>query len=780
MLHDTTIIAHCTEGGEEQSLHDHVEGVALQIRRNLTEAGLKQLIPLGELLGRLHDAGKAQPAFQSYIRGESATKAPHSAAGALLATKLLPTLPKGSPLKRTRIAQLLSYAISGHHRGLYNYAELQSKLKDIDTKDRCKKAEAALSELMSEIQSWVKEHGARTEAYLRKLASRAEEEEQAQALIRLLFSCLVDADFLDTEAFMDEERKGHRHEATSGYAPLEILRDRLTKHMEGFSTEGKINEARRAFLNQCREHGRTCPKGYYSLFLPTGGGKTLSSMAWALETALKHQAKRIIYVIPYTSIITQTAGIFREIFGEEHVLEHHSDISFSGEESSQEAERYERTRLLAENWDAPIIVTTNVQFFESLFSHKVSRSRKVHSIANSVVVFDEVQMFPTEFLHPMLRLLEDLRWIYHTQLLFCSATLPPFDKDHSSTFKKVNDFHQLSDAIQPIVPEDPELFKIFDRVVYHLEEKVYTTKELAQELAQELAKHTSALCVVNSRRDASQIYHALLEEGKEAHDVIHLSRNMCSAHLKERIAKVRQRLKAGIPTLVISTQLIEAGVDIDLPIVYRAMSGLNSIVQAGGRCNREGKLPVPGEVHVFSLSDGGKAVKAIAQGQNATRFLLDNSEGQTYTSIPLELIEAYYHRYYASIKSFDEKNIKEDLYSEECEDWEFDFEKASIKFKLIEDVGCELFVPYGRGKGLLEGLQKQTLYLNHRTMRELQQYHVSVYNEEYKKLVEARLLSKIIVDRETGKSLLVLEPQGYDEAVGVCTTNPLLDEPLFG
>ena len=771
----TTLIAHTSDSGN-QSLSEHAEGVARYCIQFLKQAGLPKLAPLGELLAVLHDAGKAQSAFQNYILGKSEQKAPHSAAGALLATKLLPSHSKGYPLKRTRIAQLLAYAISGHHRGLYDYGELENKLKDIDTKDRCKKAEGALSELMSEVQNWVKEHGAKTEAYLRKLASRVEEEEQAQALIRLLFSCLVDADFLDTEAFMDEERKEHRHEATRGYATLEVLRDRLTEHMEGFSTEGKINEARRAFLNQCRAHGRTCAKGYYSLFLPTGGGKTLSSMTWALETALKHKAQRIIYVIPYTSIITQTAGIFREIFGEENVLEHHSDITFSGGEASQETERYERTRLLAENWDAPIIVTTNVQFFESLFSHKVSRSRKVHSIANSVVVFDEVQMFPTEFLHPMLRLLEDLRCIYHTQLLFCSATLPPFDKDHSSSFKKVNDFHQLSEAIQPIVPEDPERFKVFDRVVYHLEEKEYTTKELAEKLAQ----HDSALCIVNSRRDASQLYQALLEEGKEAQDVIHLSRNMCSAHLKERITEIRHRLKAGIPTIVISTQLIEAGVDIDLPIVYRAMSGLDSIIQAGGRCNREGKQPAPGKVYVFSLSDGGKAFDAIAQGQNATRFLLDNDKEHTRSSMPLELIEAYYDRYYASIKSFDEKNIKEDLYSEECEDWEFDFEKASIKFKLIEDAGCELFVPYGRGKELLEGLQKQTLYLNHRTMRELQQYHVSVHDKEYKELKEARLLSKIIVDRETGKSILVLEPQGYDEARGVCTTNPLLDEPLFG
>ena len=211
------------------------------------------------------------------------------------------------------------------------------------------------------------------------------------------------------------------------------------------------------------------------------------------------------------------------------------------------------------------------------------------------------------------------------------------------------------------------------------------------------------------------------------------------------------------------------------------MSGLDSIVKAGGRCNREGKRPAPGEVYVFFLSDGGKALGAIARGQNATRFLLDNDKEHTRSSMPLELIEAYYDRYYASIESFDTKDIVESLYDEEeAKRWQFDFEKASIKFKLIEEVNCDLFVPYGRGKELLEGLEKHTLYLNHRTLRELQQYHVSVHNKKYEELEKARLLSKIIVDRETGKSILVLVPQGYDEALGVCTTNPLLDEPLFG
>ena len=256
---------------------------------------------------------------------------------------------------------------------------------------------------------------------------------------------------------------------------------------------------------------------------------------------------------------------------------------------------------------------------------------------------------------------------------------------------------------------------------------------------------------------------------------------MCSAHLKERIAEIRQRLKEDIPTIVISTQLIEAGVDIDLPIVYRAISGLDSIVQAGGRCNREGKRPVPGEVYVFSLSDGSKAVGAIAQGQHATRFLLDNREAETYTSIPLELIEAYYRRYYSSIGSFDTKHVLEDLYDEEeAKRWRFDFEQASDAFRLIDNVDHDLFVPYARGKDLIEELQRQTLRLDRRTMRELQQYHVSISKWKYEELKEARLLSEVVVNRDTKQTILVLAPQGYDETLGVCTTNPLLDEPLFG
>ena len=237
---------------------------------------------------------KAQSAFQNYILGKSTIKAPHSAAGALLATCPLYELSKELKLKKLpRTAQLLAYAISGHHRGLYDSEGLQSQLKGIDCKDRYEKTSKVLSGLRSEVQIWVKDHAMSIEDSLRELSKQVGVTEQAQALIRLLFSCLVDADFLDTEAFMDEERKVRRHDATCGYTSLKDLR---------------------AFLDQCRAHGRTCAKGYYSLFLPTGGGKTLSSMAWALETALKHEAQRIIYVIPYTSIITQTAGIFREIF----------------------------------------------------------------------------------------------------------------------------------------------------------------------------------------------------------------------------------------------------------------------------------------------------------------------------------------------------------------------------------------------------------------------------------------------------------------------------------
>lgn len=778
MTYPADLIAHRKEDNQEQPLSEHAKGVARWCAQFMRQAGLPELAPLAGLLGQLHDIGKAQPAFQRYIRGASAGKEPHSAPGALLACSLLHELQVKLPLSKrlVRTAQLLAYAISGHHRGLYDYVGLQSICDKADTKDRCEKTLEALPQVRPYVKAWIQKHGEATERYLQQLADGF----RAQSIIRLLFSCLVDADFLDTEAFMDIERGDRRSQATEGYASLSELRDRLQEHTDGFKADTPVNEARRHFLNACREHGRTCERGFYSLFLPTGGGKTLSSMAWALETALHHGAQRIIYVIPYTSIITQTAGIFRSIFGEANVLEHHSDVSFIGSSEADERESYDRTRLLAENWDAPIIVTTNVQFFESLFSHKVSRSRKVHHVAGSVVVFDEVQMFPTEFLNPMLRFIEDLSLVYGTQLLFCSATIPSFDKDHNSRYSYRQNFYALP-SLQEVVPIVPEHFKPFERVIYHLKEQTQTIAELASTLRE----YPSALCVVNSRRDAARLYQELLNQGAKAEDVVHLSRNMCSAHLKERLAEVRERLKAGVPTLVVSTQLIEAGVDIDLPVVFRAMSGLDSIIQAGGRCNREGRLDRPGEVFVFSLSDGSQPFGAIAQGQEATRHLQENNKiDLDQTSMTPEQIGAYYARYYGSVGEFDLSKVSDDLYEAgACKRWQIDFQTASEKVKLIDDEGqYDLFVPYKEGKKLLDAIREYPQYLNRRQMRQLQRYHITISQRRMSELHQAGLVSAIEIkeDKPSDRMLWALVPEAYDEALGILPDNPFLAEPLIG
>ena len=509
------------------------------------------------------------------------------------------------------------------------------------------------------------------------------------------------------------------------------MRAQLEEYVSHFNREGRINEARAAFLDQCRNHGRKAQRKIYSLTLPTGAGKTVSSMMWALEHAIAQGCERIIYVIPYTSIITQTAQTFRDIFGADQVLEHHSDVDVK--ERPDEAMEY--TKLMTENWDVPLVVTTNVQFFESLYAHRVSRCRKLHNICNSVVVFDEVQMFPPRLLNPILRVVESLHYVFRVEPLFCTATLPVFDEDILSDSKRIgHEFFFLEEPIQEVVPYDAKLFAPFDKVRYNWDLLKLSTEELAERLT----KHESFLCIVNSRNDAARLYTALQAQEKSGEGLIHLSRRMCSAHIQERIEEICRRLKAGEPVRVVSTQLVEAGVDLDFPVVYRAMAGLDSVMQAAGRCNREGRMAEPGEVYIFSLTDGTNALGEMSWAQGALEDLLDRLAQQ---EVPQrEEIERYYKAFYNDVDCFDNKKTREkdkrvspllwDVDDERCEELRFDYETASEYFKYIEDQSTAIVVPYGdAGIAIIKKLQSN-LPLTRQEYRQMNRLTVSLYEKD--------------------------------------------------
>lgn len=689
------MIAHIKpqEGGFAlQSYREHARGVAELCSRfaaELTSDARWQT--MGYVLGLLHDYGKLQEDFQRYIEAASGYtsrqtphRAPHSATGAIL-------LRQQSELEH-QLLNTISYCISGHHRGLYDANEMKKRLQTLDEQQRLTRAR----EDAPDDTAWTIEALHEALEALRAKSPYADcEAEDYPLIVRMLFSCLVDADFLDTELFMDKEKSEKRkHKTETDFA---ALRDKFHDYTKEFKADSPINQARAAFLLQCHTHGATADRGIYSLFLPTGGGKTVSSMAWALEMAIRHKARHIIYVIPYTSIITQTAETFRKIFGEEVVLEHHSDIDITDEE------RHNENKFLAENWDAPIIVTTNVQLFESLYSHRVSRCRKLHNIARSIIVCDEVQMFPTERLNPMLRAIESLYAAFDTSILLCTATQPLFTEDLSSAFKRsTHELEPLGFDVEPIVTYDTETFSLFDRADFHLTPLPLSTEELALRLRE----HSSALCVVNNRKDARLVYEQLkkVEENPEV-KLFHLSRMMCSAHLKAVLKEIKKRMKDDLPTKVISTQLIEAGVDLDFPVVYRANASLISIIQAGGRCNRNGQREEKGEVFVFDLTDGGKPFGEINMGIDATNAIRDRHLESIAVHDPA-IIREYYWNFYSRAGEFDKNGVWEKL-MEKIDEFGFDFECTSRNFHLIEDkVEYDLFVPYGEeGKQLVTDLR---------------------------------------------------------------------------
>jgi CRISPR-associated endonuclease/helicase Cas3 len=530
----------------------------------------------------------------------------------------------------------------------------------------------------------------------------------------MLFSCLVDADYMDTERFMQPDNYAQR----SGFDSLVTLKQRFDSFMETLSSSAQpslINIKRSDVLDKCRKAG-LLHEGIFNLTVPTGGGKTLSSLAFALEHAIKYDKKRIIVAIPYTSIITQTAQVFRNIFGNENVVEHHSNLDGDTLSAKQ--------KLATENWDAPIIVTTNVQLFESLYSNRSSHCRKLHNLSHSILILDEAQMLPIEFLKPILSSLNTLVKLFDVTLLCTTATQPVLSGKIGSREAMFSGFKR---EVTDIVTNAAELTKDFKRVTIELPEEINTVTSF-DEIADELKNYEQVLCIVNTRKESQNLYSKMPET------TLHLSRMMCSAHILDTIKVIKDRLLNNQPVRVISTQLIEAGVDIDFPIVYRAFAGLDSIAQAAGRCNREGHLNkkgLLGKVKVFN-SEKGIPPGYMRKSADVLKEMLLIDKHIDLLS-PLTMTK-YFEGAFSKVNNFDKPDIKDLLWKDERY-MKFQFATAARDFKLIDDAGSKSFVVrYHEGADYIEMLKNKgpESWL----MRKLQHYTVSVREADFKELVK--------------------------------------------
>lgn len=677
----------------EHPLAEHLKETA----RLAIEYGPPEAAPWLQLAGLWHDLGKYRPGFQRYIRQNPDAHAKecvaprsktHSTAGALLA------LDRFGPA-----GQVLAYLIASHHAGLYDGQNLRSRLQDPDARRELDEALAAAPTELIETN------------FAPELRQTPGSKSGFALWLRLLFSALVDADFLDTERFMDEEKARQR----GAYPTLTELSKCFDDHMTAkqadisHTPDTPVNRLRADVLRQCRIAAAK-PPGLYSLTVPTGGGKTLSSLAFALDHARQHGKRRIIYAIPYTSIIEQTAEVFTDIFGTENVLEHHSQAE------ADPSDETARLRLASENWDAPLIVTTNVQLFESLFAAKTSRCRKLHNLIDSVVILDEAQCLPPEYLQPILDVLNLLARHYGVTVLLCTATQPALaSRRYFDTARN----RRGLDNVTEIIEQPDDLYRTLKRVDVRLPADWQTTTAW-NALATELSQRDCVLAIVNTRADARALWEHLPP------GTLHLSALMCGAHRASVIEEIRQRLAArrsGLdtrPLRVVSTQLVEAGVDLDFPVVYRAFAGLDSLAQAAGRCNREGRLE-RGEVVVFNPPKAPPPGQ-LRQAADACLSVLQTHSGDP---LALELFEPYFDRLYYGI-DLDTKGIVRDLTPESNLD--IRFRTAAENFRLIDDEDqAAIFVRYANHPDidmLLLRLEKEGP--ERWLMRKLQRYAVNI------------------------------------------------------
>ena len=691
----------------------------------------------GHLAGLWHDLGKYSSAFQNYIARESGYdpeahieggkgRVNHSSAGALHAVRQLSG--KG---------RLLAYLIAGHHAGLPDWHSDQHGLSSLSHRLEDRRHLDAISNVAIPTEV--------LHPSITPIGKPLGGENGLALWLRMLFSCLVDADFLDTEQFMD----GKKTQERGGFVTLETLLGTLDKHVgklmaAAFPTQ--VNRVRAEVLHQCRERASDSP-GIFSLTVPTGGGKTLSSMAFALKHAVHHKKRRIIYVIPYTSIIEQTAGIFQSIFGP-NVVEHHSNLDSEKETA--------KSRLATENWDAPVIVTTNVQFFESLFASRTFSCRKLHSIINSVVVLDEAQLLNPEFLQPILDTINLLTQHYCVTFVLSTATQPALQSREGFgwTFKGL-------DNVREIMTDPDALYRDLERATVTMPEDFHARRKW-EDLAVELTAHDSVLAVVNTRRDCRDL-HRLMPEG-----TIHLSAAMCGEHRTRVIEEIRSQLKERVPIRVVSTQLVETGVDIDFPVVYRALSGLDSIAQSAGRCNREG-LENRGKVVVF-VPPKSSPPGTLRRAEQTTVSLLS---GNSVDPMARELFTRYFEHFYVKVDSLDKHGIN-DLLTSDARELKIQFRTAAEKFKLIDDVESQsILVWYEESPALIGKLKKDGP--ERWLMRKLQRYSVNMPRRVVDKLVETGEVQEVW----PGIFAQVVSTL-YDDNLGVTVGGALNAEQLIG
>jgi CRISPR-associated endonuclease/helicase Cas3 len=652
------LYAHTPNGaGEWHGLAEHLESVA-RLAGEFAE-------PFGgaahaRAIGLLHDLGKANPKFQNYLQlcarepDRKHETTDHKGAGTLALRAQVP----GN--------EALLWAVAGHHGGLMDKRKLGDKLKQ--WKDE------------TPPNLFVPDLPPLPDAAMLALPEWANADPHAFDLFtRLLSSALFDADCLDTEAHGSPEATALRHRS---FPTIEALAEKMTTAQ--LSEIGKpgnaVKSVRDELARSCLREASRKP-GLFRITAPTGSGKTRSALSFALKHAQENGLRRVISVAPYLSITDQTADSYRALLGSNALLEHHSDAGRNDrDEGDQDPEAIWR-RLAAQTWDAPVIVTTAVQFFESLFSNKTSKLRKVHRIAKSVVIIDEVQTLPTELLNPMLDMLRLLIKHAGVSVVLCTATQPPYER--------IRDGIELPEAIE-LAPNKEAAFAVLSRVSYVWPVPNEPAKDW-DEIAEIVRGEPQILAVLNTRKDSLALLEALGDD-----DALYLSTLLCAEHRRAVIAEIKQRLNEGDDCRVISTQVVEAGVDLDFPTVLRALGPFDRIVQAAGRCNREGKLTEKGRMIVVDPKDGGTPIGPYRTGTDVTAMMIGREE--TDPDRP-ETVERYFATLFHRTpldRNFRNKTTKHEDKTRPIQRMrrERDFESVAETFWLIPDSDISVLVPY--------------------------------------------------------------------------------------